>query len=117
MMDADGLGDLEEPDQLEPVEALGTGLVAVDLRETCADGWVGRDEPVDVSEPEEPSHRVHHRDHRRVDEAATAEVADVELDVCSLDAEEWVKSVVFAPGEPSTKLIGVQDAGVTGVPS
>ena len=31
MVDADGLGDLEEPDQLEPVQALGTGLVAVHL--------------------------------------------------------------------------------------
>ena len=29
-------------------------------------GRVGADEPVDVSEPEEPAHRVHHRVHRRV---------------------------------------------------
>jgi hypothetical protein len=56
------LGDLEEPDQLEPVEALSAGLVPVDLREACVDGWVGRDEPVDVSEPKESSDGVHHRD-------------------------------------------------------
>ena len=30
--DGDGLGDLQEPDQFEPVQSLGTGLVAVDLR-------------------------------------------------------------------------------------
>jgi hypothetical protein len=29
---ADGLRDLEEPDQLEKVQSLGAGLVAVDLR-------------------------------------------------------------------------------------
>ncbi len=29
---ADGLRDLEEPDQLEPVQALGAGLIGVDLR-------------------------------------------------------------------------------------
>ena len=28
VVDGDGLGDLEEPDQLEPVQALGAGLVA-----------------------------------------------------------------------------------------
>ena len=43
-------------------------------------------------------------------------MTDVELDVCSLNAEQWVKSVVFAPGEPSTELVGVQNVGVTGVP-
>jgi hypothetical protein len=40
MVDADGLGDLEASDQLEPVQALGAGLVAVDLGEACVDGWV-----------------------------------------------------------------------------
>jgi hypothetical protein len=30
---ADGLRNLEEPDQLEPVQALGAGLVAVDLQQ------------------------------------------------------------------------------------
>jgi hypothetical protein len=28
----DGLRDLEDPDQLEPVQSLGAGLVLVDLR-------------------------------------------------------------------------------------
>jgi hypothetical protein len=31
VVDGDGLGDLQEPDQLEPIEALGARLVAVDL--------------------------------------------------------------------------------------
>jgi hypothetical protein len=59
MVDADGLGDLEESDQLEPVQALGAGLVAVDFGEACVDGWVGDDEAVDVGEPEEATHGVH----------------------------------------------------------
>ena len=42
VVDGDGLGDLEEPDQLEPVQALGAGLVAVDLRQPRVDGRVGR---------------------------------------------------------------------------
>ena len=61
-MDADGLGDLEEPDQLQPIQALSSRLVTVDLRKACVDGWISRDEPVDVSEPEEPADGVHHRD-------------------------------------------------------
>jgi hypothetical protein len=31
MGDADGLGALEKSDQVEPVQALGAGLVAMDL--------------------------------------------------------------------------------------
>ena len=52
VVDGDGLGDLQEPDQLEPVQALGAGLVAVDLRQPGVDGRVGADEAVDVGEPE-----------------------------------------------------------------
>ncbi|MEJ7742824.1 MAG: hypothetical protein WKF73_09900 [Nocardioidaceae bacterium] len=44
VVNGDGLGDLEEPDQLEPVQPLGAGLVGVDLREPGVDGRVGRDE-------------------------------------------------------------------------
>ena len=55
VVDGEGLGDLEEPDQLEPVQSLGAGLVAVDLRQSGVDGWVGGDEAVDVREPEEPA--------------------------------------------------------------
>jgi hypothetical protein len=62
---ADGPRDLKEADQLESVQALGAGLVAVRLRQPGVDRWVGRDGPVDVSEPEEPADRVHHRVHRR----------------------------------------------------
>ena len=54
MVNADGLGDLEESDQLEPVQAMGPGLVAVDLGKACVDGWVRQDEAVDVGEPEVP---------------------------------------------------------------
>jgi hypothetical protein len=62
VVNCEGLRDLEEPDEFEPVQSLGSGLVAVDLREPRVDGWIGNDEPVDVCEPEEASDRVHHRD-------------------------------------------------------
>lgn len=32
-----GLGYLEEPDQLEPIQALGAGLIAVDFRQPGVD--------------------------------------------------------------------------------
>ncbi len=37
-MDGEGRSDLEEPDQLEPVQPLGTGLVGVDLRQPGVHG-------------------------------------------------------------------------------
>ena len=55
MVDGRGLGDLEEPDQLEPVQALGAGLVAVDLRQPRVNRRVGADEAVDVGEAEVPA--------------------------------------------------------------
>jgi hypothetical protein len=87
----------------------------VDLPEPSVDGRVAGDQAVDVGEPEEPTNGVHHRDHGGVDESTGAEVADVELDVCSLDPHEWVQAVVLAPGEPATQLKGVQDVGVARV--
>jgi len=42
------MGDLEEPDQLQPVQSLGARLVAMDLRQPCVDRRVGRDQAVDV---------------------------------------------------------------------
>ncbi len=36
VVDGDGLGDLQEPDQFEPVQSLGAGLVAVDPRQARA---------------------------------------------------------------------------------
>jgi hypothetical protein len=33
VVDADALGDRQEPDQLEPVQSLGAGLVPVHLRQ------------------------------------------------------------------------------------
>lgn len=85
-----GLGDLEEPDQLEPLEALGAGLVSVDLGQSCVDGGVGGDEPVDVCVAEEAADAVHHRDHRGAHQPGLAEPADVELDVRPLDPDQRV---------------------------
>ena len=53
-VDADGLSDLEEPDQLQAVQALGAGLVAIDLRRPRVDGWVGGDQAVDVANRKKP---------------------------------------------------------------
>ncbi len=44
-MNGEGLGDPEGPDELESVQALSAGLVAVDLRESRVDGWVGGTRP------------------------------------------------------------------------
>jgi hypothetical protein len=35
-------------------------------------------------------------------------VPDVQLDVCSPDPDQRVQGVALAPGEPATKLVGVQ---------
>ena len=77
VVDGDGLRDLQEAGQLESVQTLGSGLVAVHLREARVHGGVGGDVPDDVGEPEEPADAVHHRDHRGVHQPAAAEVADV----------------------------------------
>ena len=90
MVDGQGLGDLQEPDQLEPVQALGAGLVAVDLRQPRVDSRVGADEAVDVGEAEVPAHGVHHRVDRGVHQASVAEPADVQLDVGALDPDQRV---------------------------
>jgi hypothetical protein len=55
VVDGDGLGDLEEADQLKAVQAVGAGLVVVHLGQPGVDGGVGRGQPVDVGEPEEPT--------------------------------------------------------------
>ena len=54
------LGDLKEPDQLEPVQSLGPGLISVDLRQPGVYGRVSDDEPIDVREPGEPADAVQH---------------------------------------------------------
>lgn len=104
VVDGDRLGDLEEADQLQPVQALGARLVPVDLREPGVHGRVGRDGAVDVREPEVAPDGVHHRVHRGVHQADVPELADVELDVRSLDPDQWVQPVGFAPGEPAAQL-------------
>ncbi len=77
MVDGQALGDLEEPDQLEPVQALGAGLVAVNLWQPRLDSRVGADEAVDVAEAEVSAHGVHHRVDRGDHQAVLAEPADV----------------------------------------
>ena len=62
MVDGEGLGSLEEPDELETVQAMGAGFVAVDLREPWRRPRVEDDKTVDVGVPEEPADGMHHRD-------------------------------------------------------
>ena len=101
-------------DQLEPVQAVSSGLVGVHLRQPRVDGGVGRDQPVDVGEPEEPADPVHHRVGRRGHEAGLARTGDVELDVSALDPEKRVQAVGLAPAEPTAQLVGVQVVGAPG---
>ncbi len=51
------LGNLEEADELKPVQCLGAGLVGVDLGQPGVDGRVGGDQAVDVRALEEPPAR------------------------------------------------------------
>ena len=95
-------------DQLQAVEALGAGLVAVDLGQACVDRGISRDGAVDVGEPKEPADTVHHRDHREVPQPGLAELSDVELDVRALDPDQRVQVVGLAPGEPASQLQRVQ---------
>lgn len=111
MVHGDGLGDLEEPDELEPVQALGAGLVSVDLGQPGVDDGVGGDEAVDVGEPEVPPLGVHHRRDRGVRQAVVAERADVQLDVGTLDPDQRVERVALAPGEPLPRLACVENVG------
>ena len=63
VVNRDGLGHLEKPDQLEPIQSLRAGLVMVHLGQPRVYRWVGGDETVDVREAEEPANAVHHGDH------------------------------------------------------
>ena len=64
VMDGERLGDLEEPDELEPVQSLGAGFVAVHLRQACIYGGVGHDESVNVGVAEVAADGVHRGDDR-----------------------------------------------------
>jgi hypothetical protein len=72
------------PNQLQAVQALGAGLVAVNLRKARVAGGVGDDQAVDVGEPEEPANRVHRGVDRGAHQPGLAEVPDAELDVGSI---------------------------------
>jgi hypothetical protein len=50
-------------------------------------GGVGRDDAVDVGEPKVPAHGVHHRVHRRVHQPVLTKLANVELDMSSLNLD------------------------------
>jgi Uncharacterized protein conserved in bacteria (DUF2200) len=54
VVDGDGLGDLQEADQREPVQALVWTRRSAP-RQPRVDGGIGRDQAVDVGEPEEPA--------------------------------------------------------------
>ena len=96
--------------------ALGAQLILVDLGEPGVDGRVGRDQPVDVGEPEEAPNAVQHRVDRGRPQPALTEVADVQLDVGPLNPFERVQAIGLAPAEPPPKLVGVQAVGVARVP-
>ena len=61
VVNGDGRCDLEEPDQLEPVQPVSSGLVALDLGQARVDRRIRGDQSVYVGEAEEAAHRVHHR--------------------------------------------------------
>jgi hypothetical protein len=87
----------------------------MDLRQPCEDGRVGGDQAVDVGEPEEATHAVHHRVHRRDPQPGLAEIADVQLDVRALDPDQRIEAVGLTPAEPATQLVGVLGVGVAAV--
>ena len=116
MVDADPLGDLKEPDQLEPVQTLSAGLVLVDFRQPGVDGGVGGDQAIDVGVTEEPAHAMHHRVDRRRPPPQAAEVVDVQLDVTTLDPDQRVEVVDLTPVEPPPQLVGVEKVSGPGVP-
>jgi len=72
----EGLGDLEEPDQLEPVQALGAGLIAMNPGQPGLEGLIGADKAVNVRESEVAADGVHARDHPGAHQAAFAKLAE-----------------------------------------
>lgn len=88
----------------------------MDLGESGVHGGVGGDQAVDVGVAEVAADAVHHRVHRGRRQPALAEVADVELDMATLDADQRVEPVGLAPVEPPPQLVGVQAVGGFGVP-
>ena len=114
-MHGEGLGDLEEPDQLEAVQFLGPGFVSMDLGQPGINRWVAGDHAVDVGKPEVSAHRMHGGVDRRRHQASLTEMADVQLDVGTLDPDQRVELVKVAPAEPAPELGGVQGVGMAGV--
>src|SRR3954464_4986645 len=107
---------MKEPDQLEPVPALRPGLVPVDLGKPRTDGGVRGDESVDVGEPEEPPHAVHHRGDRGVHQPGVAELTYVDLNMRTLNPHKRIQPIALAPAEPTLQLVGVQVVCMTRVP-
>ena len=73
----------EEPAEFGAVHPVA--LARMHLRAADVLCRVGTDPAVDVREPEEPPHPVHHRYHRGVPQPALTETADVQLDLGPLD--------------------------------
>ena len=68
-----------------------------------------------MCEPEEAADTMHHRDDRGVHQAAVSELANVQLDVRSLNPEQRVEPVGLTPSEPLAQLERVEAVGVPGV--
>jgi hypothetical protein len=51
-----------------------------------------------------------------VHQAALPELADVQLDMSSLDSDQRIESVALAPGEPLPELKLVEDVSAAGIP-
>lgn len=92
-MDRDGLGDLQKANQLKRVQPLGAGLVAMHLREPRTHGRVGRNQTVDVREPEVSANAVHHRHDRGIHQAPVTQAPDVQLDVLRWTPHQGVERV------------------------
>ena len=117
VVDADGLGDLEEPDRLQPIQTLGAGLVAVDLRQSgrtrrdrrgsCRRCWRTGSIPglrASSCSPRSPSGRP-----RRAGECrARRELAG---------SRREGRAIGLTPPEPAPELRGVQRVGGPGVAS
>jgi hypothetical protein len=72
------------------------------------DRRVGGAEAVYVREPEEPTDAVQHRVDRGVPQPSLVKVADVQLEVGTLQSDQWLQAVGLAPGEPASQLVGAQ---------
>jgi hypothetical protein len=76
VVDGDGLGDLQEPDQHQPGQPMGAGLGPLHPRYARVHGRIGGNSPSMFVNRKNP-HPVHHRQDRGVHQSALAATADV----------------------------------------